>query len=93
MYKRQDSGQWHFVHLLRLGAAERAGDSTLWSAARDGLLGFHERPAAAPLRRWFRGLPQALPRELPGISGLELHRQVEQVLALDPYFLGIAPQS
>ncbi|MDG1499841.1 MAG: hypothetical protein P8R48_07715 [Planctomycetota bacterium] len=88
-----DSGQWHFVHLLRLGAAERAGDSTLWSAARDGLLGFHERPAAAPLRRWFRGLPQALPRELPGSSGLELHRQVEQVLALDPYFLGIAPQS
>lgn len=85
-----DSGLWHFVHLLRLGSAERAGDGRMWDEARSGLLEFHERPTAAPLKRWFRGLPQDLPRELPGCPEPEIQGQVEQLLALDPYFLGIA---
>ena len=85
-----DSGQWHFVHLLRLAAAERAGDGQLWSEARQDLLAFHDREAVAALKRWFGELPPALPRELPLPSGSETRDLVEQILALDPYFLGVA---
>ncbi|MFT5080946.1 MAG: hypothetical protein ACI9D0_000997 [Bacteroidia bacterium] len=79
-----DSGQWHFVHLLRLAAAERAGDGELWSGARAALLAFHDRPAAASLKRWFGELR----RELPASTESETQAQVEQILARDPYFLG-----
>lgn len=81
---RGSSGLWHFVHLLRMGAAERNGDAASWSLARTQFIDFLERPEAACLAKWFGELPKKLPDELVPEAAAAL----ESLLSRDPYLLG-----
>lgn len=88
------SGQWVFVHLCRLGAAERSRDPKAWRASRADLEAFLAEDFAVGIRRWYGELVQALPTDFQaelafegGGSG-DPAGALEALFARDPYFLG-----
>lgn len=95
----EKSGQWVFVALCELGAAERRGDAAAWRAARVALDAFLAHDFAAGIREWYGELLPALPSDFQaqlafdgpaGASG-DPGASLERLYSRDPYLLGIAP--
>jgi hypothetical protein len=93
-----NSGQWAFVHLCRLGAAERRRDRVAWRAARADLAAFLATDEAAGIRAWYGRLAEDLPLDFQaeldfeaGGAAQEPAAALEALFARDPYFLGRGP--
>jgi hypothetical protein len=94
----EHSGLWVFVHLMRLGAAERRGDGAAWESAYGALAEFLARDFAAGIRDFYGATFTALPASFQAELGFEAGASttspgaaLEALLARDPYLLGRAP--